>query len=492
MTTNNDVQSNSDVIGVLFGRQKLDGCRITRTLFGTTRHQQRSVELVDGDLDTALDELLDQLGVSKGTPLPIVGALPTEECYFATRPIAAGSANASPRVLLRESLRSSATRLDEMSIDVINWQPDRRSVAGIVAAPTERIESIREAVAKTKHSLQRLYPAASCLIAAAPDVEGRERRTSLTTRVFLGDASMLAVMGRGAKPIHWHLFPLPAGDEARGIVSSIRALETAAGACGIDRNPDALVIHGRPELRSLIDQQWLIDNVHNDLRWIETPTLHGSDIAQAAADRYLASEDDGFDLIRQHRDPLQLRRVVPYREIGSYALAACLLAGVLWMRHTEIEDNYAALVAGAPPMVADGSNPKAERDLLNARATAVSQFLDKRVQWSGLLGEITRMLPEGTRLTGIRGSSAMAQRRKKQVKTSPTTLILNAECVLDEAGNLPPSLDTLAAKVQSIENVKKHFKRVEISDVRRVESQENGVVGAAFSVILTNDTKGAS
>ncbi len=491
MTTSNDVRSNSDVIGILFGRKKLDGCRVARTMFGTMRYQRESVEIVAGDLDAALDELLGLLGASKTTPLPIVAALPTDECYFATRPIASGSANASPRVLLRESLRSSATRMDQMSIDVIHWQPDRRNVAGIVAAPTQRIESIREAVSRTRHSLQRLHPAASSLIAMAPDIEG-ERRSSLTTRVFLGDSSMLAVMSRGTKPIHWQAFPLPDGDEATGIVSAIRALETAAGACGLDRTPDTIVIHGRRELQSLIDGQWFASSVQSDFRWVEAPTLHGSDVAQAAADQFLADEHDGFDFVRQHRDPLQLRRVVPYREIASYVVATCLLAGVLWLRHSEMKDDYAALVSSAPPMIAEGTNPKSEKDILNARATAVSQFLDKRIQWGGMLAEITQSLPEGMRLTAIRGSATMAQRRKKQVKVSPTTLILNAECSLDQDGNLPASLDQLPELMQSIESVNKHFKRVEIGDLRRTTSQETGVVGAEFSVILTNDAKGAS
>lgn len=435
--------------------------------------------------------LLNQLGVNSSVTLPIVAAIPTAECYFATRPVNAGGAKASPRVLLRESLRSSATRLDQMVIDVINWQPDRRAVAGIVAAPTARIDLIREAIGRTKHSLQRLEPAASCLVAVTPDVEGRERRSSLTTRVFLGNDRMLAVMSRGNKPIHWQVFPLPAGDEATGIVSAIRSLETAAGACGLDRTPDAVVIHGRPELRTLIDQQWLTKNVQNDFRWLESPALHGSEIAQAAVERFLAVDDDGFDLVRQHREPLQLRRVVPYREIALYLTAACLLATVLWMRSGNLQHQYTSMIASAPAMLADNQDPQTERDRLNARATAISQFMDKRVLWSGLLGDITRVLPEGTRLTVIRGSSPMSQKRKKQVKTSPTTLILDAECILDRDGNLPPSLDTLPEKVKSIESVAKHFKRVEISDVRRTQSPETGVIGAEFTVILTNDTKGA-
>ncbi len=214
MATGGDNRSSSDVIGVLFGVDKLDGCRAIQTLFGRVRYQHASASVVDGDITAALGQLLNDLGAAK-LSLPVAAAIPTEECYFATRPIAAGAANASPRVLLRESLRSSATRLDQMAIDVIQWQPDRRTVAGICAAPIPRIEAIRTAVAESNHSLQRLEPAAACLIGVSPEREGRERRNSLTTRVLLGDSTLLAVMSRGAKPIHWQRLPLPPATKRR-------------------------------------------------------------------------------------------------------------------------------------------------------------------------------------------------------------------------------------------------------------------------------------
>ena len=489
MATNSDVRSNSDAIGILFGRDKLNGCRAIRTVFGSVRHQQTNVEIVNGDVDAALKTLLEQLGAG-ATKLPIAAAIPTDECYFATRPIAANAANASPRVLLRESLRSNAARLDQMAIDVINWQPDRRQVAGIVAAPIERIELIREVVAATGHSLQRLEPAAACLISVAPECEGRDRN-NLTTRVFLGDHDLLAVMSRGTRAIYWQSSPLPAGDESTGIVSAIRSLETAGGACGLDRKPDNVVIHGRRELMSLIDQQWLKDNVQDDLRWVDTPTVSGDDIAKALADKFLAEDDEGFDFVRQHRDPLQLRRVVPYKEIFAYIAAACFLAGAMWVRLGDLRHQQTSVIANAPPMVGDGTNPKPEKDVLNARATAVSQFLDDRVQWSHMMAELTRTLPDGMRLTAIRGSAAMPERRKKQVKTSPRTLILKAETALAEDGSMPRSLDTVADSIQELESVAAYFESVELSDVRRTRSQDTGVDGAEFAIVLTNASKGA-
>lgn len=107
------------------------------------------------------------------------------------------------------------------------------------------------------------------------------------------------------------------------------------------------------------------------------------------------------------------------------------------------------------------------------------------------MAEVSRTLPDGMRLTAIRGTATMAQRRKKQVKVSPTTLILNAETVLAEDGSMPLSLDTLADSLHELDSVSEHFESVELSDVRRTQSQETGVTGAEFSIVLTNATKGA-
>ena len=489
MTTNRDNRSSSDCVGVLFNTSRLVGCRASKTLFGTIRYRQASMEVVDGDVDAALVELLKKLGATQSS-LPIAAAIPTEECYFATRPIASGAAKATPRVLLRESLRSSSARLDQMAIDVIHWQPDRRPVAGICAVPVERVEAIRTAVANSKHSLQRLEPAAACLIGVSPEREGRERRNTLATRVLLGDSHLLAVMSRGAKPIHWQRLPLPPGDEATGIVSAIRSLETAAGACGLDRTPDMVVIHGRSELQSLTDQSWLSTSLDGNMRWVENPALSDADVAQALADRLLTNEDEGFDLVRQHRDPLQLRRVVPYKEIVAYVVATCILAGVLWMRLDSIRTQHTALVASAPPMVADGTNPTTEKDQLSSRTSAVSQFLDRRVRWSGVLGEITQSLPDGMRLTSIHGSSPMPKRSKGKTKAKPQVLVLQAECALNDDGSMPESLESLAETLHSLETVQPHFDSVELSDVHRTRAQNTGISGAAFSVIFTAKTKG--
>ena len=479
-------RSRKHAIGILCGRKHLHGCRSSTTVFGTVRHEFASATIENDDLATALQTLLVQFDL--GEPTPIAAVIPTSECYFATRPINAGGGNASPRTLLRESLRSSAAKLDQLAIDVLNWQADRRSLVGIVAAPLERVESVREAMAATEHPLHRLEPVANVLVHSAADPEKGER-DRLVTRVFLGEENLLAVMTKGKRAIHWQSAVLPQGDEGTGIVSLVRSVEAAYSACGLEKSPEAVVIHGRPALQSLIDRQWLEQNLPDDYRWVAGPSMSPQDIAQACADYCWIQDAGEFNFVREAKPPVKLRQVVPYKEIALYLLAACCLAFVLYERSAKVQSDYLALQSNAPSLALEDTNPRNERDQLNARAGSLSNFLDKRVKWSSMLSQIIAELPEGTRLTGIRGSAVMAQKRKRAVKSVPTTLLLNAECTLDEDGQVPESVSDFVESVQQLESVTSHFDRVELSDLRRKVSQESGVTGAEFSIVLTTSSK---
>lgn len=482
MTTGRD-RYRKQAVGILFGRTQLHGCLATTTVMGSVRYEFASVN-IGQDLTQAIDTLMANLNVADVT-IGIAGAIPTSECYFATRPINSGGSSATPRTLLRESLRSSSAKLDQLAIDVLNWQAHRRPLAGIVAAPLERIEQIRLAAEQSGRLLQRLEPAANALISAAVESERHERRDRLVTRIFLGESSVLAVLSKGSRAIHWQSIPLPQGDEGAGIVSVFRSVEAAYQACGLDRPSESATIYGRKELEAVIDSEWLMSSLPSDSRWVKHPSMTTQDIARACADAYLSGDEDEFDFVRGHRAPVKLHRVVPYKEITVYLLAACFLGFVLHSRLKRVEGEHLALQSSAPKMMIGGENPRPERDRLNARATAVSQFMDQRIQWSPILGDITNSLPPGMRLTSVAGSSVMAQKRKRAVKRSPVSLTLNAECLLDDQGQLPSSVSTLAESLGQLECVAEAFDSVEVSDIRRTTSQATGVEGAEFSIVLT-------
>ena len=137
-----------------------------------------------------------------------------------------------------------------------------------------------------------------------------------------------------------------------------------------------------------------------------------------------------------------------------------------------IESKRMSLVASAPPIIGDGTNPKPEQDRLNAKASAISRFLDKRIQWSGVLADITEALPSGMQLLDIQGSAPMARSIRGKSKSSPATLILHAKCALGEDGSMPASLNQLADLFASIQSVDKHFETVELSDLHRTRDRE--------------------
>ena len=477
-----------NALGVLFGRQHLQGCLGTATVFGAMRYEFAVVEVRDGDTRAAFNELLSELKIEE--PIAIAASIPTSECYFATRPINAGAGGgaATPRTLLRESLRSSTAKLDQLAIDVLNWQADRRALASIVAAPLDRIETIKDLIAETPHRLCRLEPAANALITAAAEGDKAERKGGVT-RVFVGETSVLAVMTKGTRAIHWQSIPLRQGDEATGMVSIVRSVEASYSACGLERPPEAVTIYGRKQLESVIDRQWLAASMPGEYQWIDEPSMRPQDIAKACVDGYLTSDDDEFDFVRADRPPQRLSRIVPYKEVFLYIAAAACLGFVLFDRVVRLETEQAMLSTDAVSVLGDDASLRAERDRLNARATSVSSFLDGRVQWSSLLTKVAEILPDDTRLTGIRGTAMMSRKRKRAVKTMPTTLILNAECKLDDQGQLPRSVTQLVDEVALLDAVSEHFDRVELDGLRRKESKETGIEGAEFSIVLTSTSK---
>ncbi len=473
----------SSSIGILFEDGILYGCQASRTLVGRIRYQQVSQPIGEAGLEQAVAELLAKFtGTAADTP--VAAGLPTGETYFATRPIAASAGSVSPRVLLRESLRSATVRLDRLEIDVLHWQPERRPVASIIAAPSSRIDAIRQAIEAAGYSLQQIEPVATALCAAAARVDTKERGTQTITRVILSRERILAVICKGPTPVHWHEMDLPAGDEAAGIVSVIRAAVTGASTCGLADAPDRVVVHGRKELQPLIDMDWLHDQLQTELRWLEEPAADAPGMVRALADNLLAGEPSQFDLARIHRAATPLRQLIPWREVVGYAAMAATLLIALQIRHNDHAAQRTALLAAAPPSLGSEAEVRAVKTQLEAQAANLSKFLDNRVHWAPHLRTIVHQLPPGARLKEIRGSAALAN-QKKSSRSMPATLVLRGECTLDDQGDVPASLDTFVEQLRAQPALLEAFPHIELSDVRRTRSQQTGIDGAEFSVVMT-------
>lgn len=477
----------SSSIGILFEDGILYGCQASRTLVGRIRHQQVSQPIGEAGLDQAVVELLAKFSATSADTLVAAG-LPTGETYFATRPIAASAGSVSPRVLLRESLRSATVRLDRLEIDVLHWQPERRPVASIIAAPSSRIDSIRHAIESAGYCLQQIEPVATALCTAAARVDSKDRGNQTITRVILSRERILAVICKGPTPVHWHEMDLPAGDEASGIVSVIRAAVTGASTCGLTEAPDRVVLHGRNELQPLIDMQWLTSQLQCELRWLAEPAADAPGMVRALADNLLAGEPGQFDLARIHRAATPLRQLIPWREVVGYAAMAATLFFALQIRHNDQASQQTALLASAPAALTGEAEVRTIKTQLQAQASNLSSFLDNRVHWAPHLRTIVHQLPPHTRLQEIRGSAPLGN-KKKASRAMPATLVLRGECTLDEHGNVPASLDSFVEQLRAQPALSDAFPHIELSDVRRTRSQQTGIDGAEFSVVMTASKK---
>ena len=100
----------------------IHACQVGLSPFGERVRVRVSEPIGSDGEEAALERLLDQLPNSHGMPFAV--GVPTDHCYFATRPVAAGGGQAAPQVLLNESLRCANTAVDKMLVDVVNSRPD--------------------------------------------------------------------------------------------------------------------------------------------------------------------------------------------------------------------------------------------------------------------------------------------------------------------------------------------------------------------------------
>lgn len=528
MTTKRD-RSKTRLVGILFGEKRLHGCRVSVSTLGRVRHEFASIDLDQGDLCHGVDRLLDELNVGS-KPVSIVGALPINEGSIVTLPDAPDQLD-----------QPNAARLHadtELSTDTVQWKTGFRntgfktqrngadgdvgksdgSLTSVIAAPNQRVDEILKAISQTPHRLERLAPAECCLIAHASQNDSQRHNDNFTTRVFVGEKQILTIVCRKHCPVHWESTPLPAGDEGTAIVDAVRLAETACQASGLNVQTSSVVIHGRPELALLIDRQWLDQQLPADYRWTDTPSTAESDVVRSLVESHVVVSDNDFNLIRQYREPVALRRLIPWNEVIAYTAAACVLAAVLGMRIHGVQAEQAAVSDQIRPsnVAAKYAESNAEllslRDQFRKKSDKIGDFVNDRVRWSSILSDISRRLPDGTELTGIQctnplssqihsdpgdhsnpGKTATPLSASSRPTATPSTptLTLNAQCVLEKNESLPGLIASLSQTIREIESVSKHFDSVELKELRQFQMSKTGNRSVQFALVLTQKQQGA-
>ena len=156
----------------------------------------------------------------------VVVGFPVDQAYFTTRPVQLDTGSASPRVLLREALRSSRVSVDEMLIDVVNSRPEKRELVSIIACPRSLLEPVLEGVEAVGARVMRAEPNAAVLLRAAVLADHSKYPGPAVVRVFLSRDHLMGVLTVKNQPLLWRQTRLPRGDEASSILATFRSLTT--------------------------------------------------------------------------------------------------------------------------------------------------------------------------------------------------------------------------------------------------------------------------
>jgi hypothetical protein len=477
-------------VGIYSDGRTVHVVRAAATLRGSRVVERLSVP-VETDEPAALQQALAQLG-SRAARRPIVLGVPTERCYFTTRPVSV-MGGASPNVLLRESLRSPSAPIDQLIADTVTSRPDRRDVVGIAACDRNWLASLCQPLVERDLWVAGAEPAPCALLRLAEREDRKHRKAGLVVRVFLNDSQMLAVLASGVQPIVWRTAPLTRGDEAAAILALVRSVNSVSNPCGIEREPGAVVVHGRQDLERLVDVQWVRQHLRTQFGWLANPSLDAADVARGLTLRGLEDGDDGFDLAREYRRQPTLWQLFPGRLAVACAALLLVMAGLLWHRKTQVETAAALAHRTADRLVAPAvptAELQDEQKDLAARVAAVKKFVDSRVVWTTLLRELSNQLPDSIYLTSLQADAELPTKPGKSV--AKRGLVVKGAVALSASGLVPHEVDRLVNTLRGHPVIARDFPLVELADLKHFQNVGDNRALALFTIICLPKAKKAA
>jgi hypothetical protein len=476
-------------LGVYVGERAVAVSEVAATPLGPVEVGRWGEPYEGDDLRPVLGRLLAAAaGRRKPRRLPLALGLAGQRVFFSTRPIRTTDTQASAEVLLHEVLQSPNLSADDMAVDLLKVQPGKRKLASIVACRKKYLAGLLADLDVRRVRLVRAEPAPCALLRVAQTEQRVTRRGATVLRVFLGDSQGLAVVTASGLPLVWRFFPLPAGDEATAVCSAARALHVLTGPCGSEAALDAVLVHGRDDLRGRLEAQGLGARLGSRLLWSAGPALDGAAVAYGLALGCLGPPGEAFDLARSLKPPPSLRDLFPWGEVAvQAAMLLCMglflnfhlhhLRGSLDAARTEVarRDRLAA--------VPDARLEKEKHDL-QQQADAVRRFLADRVVWAAYLHDLPGRLPEQARLVSLEGRCELPGPSRNGAAPTPprTSLLLRAVAPTPSGGVVPPEVNALVSALQNDELVRGRFPQVNLGEIAPEQAAPGMPSMTAFTV----------
>jgi hypothetical protein len=420
--------------------------------------------------------------------VPVAIGLPTERVYFATRPIQNANTNPSPHVLLREALRSTNVSVDEMVVDVIRAQPDRRPVASIAACNRKYLAEMIDALARCGVRPLRAEPAPCALLRTAADRHRTGRNAKVVLRISMGDREAVAVLVVNDLPVVWRSVALGRGDEASAILSAGRSLLTVSKDCGIESKLDSVMLHGRKDLGRLLDLDWLRRELAAPIRWFDGPALEPPEIAFGLALGCLKSTGRAFDLAGSVKSRATIWEIIPWREAALQVALLVCMAMFLGDHGRTLKSNCTAIQIRNAEHVwmasLQDTQMEVEKRDLQEKVASIRKFLDGRIRWTSYQRDLAASIPPEIFLTSFQGTSELPSALKKRGKgDAKKSLILRGAVSIPQNGFVPTEIDRLLNTFREHPMLKRDFPVVELVDLKQFQYAADDVPLAAFTIV---------
>jgi len=484
-------------IGLFVDEEAITLSQIVSTPFGPVEIARQVETMAGEDRGQVITKLLGPFfGKRKLRRLPVSVGVPLRRVYYSTRPVHAATGDSSPHVLLREAMQSQNVPVHEMAVDVIKSDPDGREVASIAACDKAYLNEILDALTQLGIHPHRTEPAPCALLRLAAARHRVKRGEKVVLRLFLSDRQALTVLVVDNAPLLWRTTQLPHGEEAAALVTSCRSLLVTSKDCGVESPLDAVVFHGRAELRRLVDVDWIEEQIEASVAWADGPTLDAGQITMGLALGGFDRSDSGSDLARSLKPRPSLMRLFPWRDaVLEGALVACM-GLFLGYRYWTLQEAHQSLEIRAAASQADVR--ASERELLKEKKAmeeqvqAIHEFLATRVTWTSCLRELAPRVPKEVYLTSIRGQRPLKNLSKTRSAKSKDTLVLRGEVMVKTGGRVPQEIDRFLVALRSLPTLEKYFPQITVDELKQSAARRGIAPRARFAVVCLPGEKKAS
>jgi hypothetical protein len=470
--------------GLYIGEREVTLCRVASTLLGPVELETRCEPSGPEQLPVVLERLFRSYATKRGSPrVRLALGLPATAVFFSTRLGDAAGRVASRKVLLQEAIRSPSVNVDELECDITTAQPGKHPLLSLIACKRRYLATMMEDLQSCGVRVLRAEPAPLALLRLGAR-RYRGPRKGTVVRAFLGPAQGVAVLLKGAMPLSWRTFELPAGGEAAEVLATALALQVVGRHCGEAGTLDAVILHGRADLAGAFRAEPFTTALGGRVTLVPGPSCDSRAVAMGLA---LGAQEgeEAFDLARALKSRPPLREVIPWGTLAAQVVILAVLTLMLDGHRRDLSRAHAVVrtagVGHAWAAEVDDQSLEKEKKDLEQKVAAVRGFLETRVLWTSYTRDAASRLTENMSLKSFTGVNELATGASSG--KGRKSLVLDVTAPAQRSDGSPGEIEHYLDALRADTTLRRDFPQVELANLTAGDSGPGASRGRAGFIV---------